>query len=104
MTVLLRVTYSMDEPHLELIETTPGTLFTPSATNLHHLGFWCDDIDGDVAALEARGGALEGKGYAKAGGDPLWAFVKPPGGPLIELVDRTAKPWMDRWWATGLPA
>lgn len=101
ITVPLRFTYSMDEPHIEVVQCIPGTLFVASGTTPHHLGYWSDDIDADTAALAAAGAEIEGKGYWAEGEAALWAFARPPAGSRIELVSRLVKPSMEQWWATG---
>ena len=67
-TIPLRLTYSRDEPRLELIQSLPGTIFTPTTLSFH-VGYWTDDIDADVAVLEKMGGLQLGKAYWTAGGD-----------------------------------
>ena len=69
--------------------------------NVHHVGYWSDDIDGDIAALEKAGALLEGRGFWPDGRGPVWAYVTPANGSRIELVDKLAKPSMEQWWATG---
>jgi hypothetical protein len=76
-------------------------LFAASSPYVHHVGYWSDDIDGDVAALEKAGVLLEGRGFWRDGRGPVWAYVTPPNGSRIELVDKQAKPSMEQWWATG---
>jgi catechol 2,3-dioxygenase-like lactoylglutathione lyase family enzyme len=101
MIASLRFTYSGQAPHVELVESIPGTLFAASSPYVHHVGYWSDDIDRDIAALEAAGALLEGRGFWPDGRGPIWAYVTPPNGSRIELVDRQAKPSMEQWWATG---
>jgi hypothetical protein len=46
----LRVGYSHDRPFLELIEAVPGTpweLAAPGGSNLHHIGFYTDELTRD---------------------------------------------------------
>jgi catechol 2,3-dioxygenase-like lactoylglutathione lyase family enzyme len=99
--VSLRFTYSREAPRIELVESIPGTLFAASSPHVHHVGYWSDDIDGDIATLEAAGALLEGRGFWPDGRGPIWAYVTPPNGSRIELVDKQAKPSMEQWWATG---
>jgi hypothetical protein len=99
--VPLRFTYSMDAPHVELIQTIPGTILAPSAASCHHLGYWTDDIQSDLTALEGAGAKIDGRGFWPDGRGPIWAFATPPTGSRIELVPRSSKPNLERWWATG---
>jgi catechol 2,3-dioxygenase-like lactoylglutathione lyase family enzyme len=100
--VPLRFTYSMDAPHVEVIQEIPGTLFAPSQSSPHHLGYWSDDIDADLDALEAAGATIDGRGYWPDGKGPIWAFATPPIGSRIELVHRSSQPNMEVWWSTGV--
>jgi catechol 2,3-dioxygenase-like lactoylglutathione lyase family enzyme len=100
--VPLRFTYSMDEPHVEVIQEIPGTFFAPAQSSPHHVGYWSDDIDGDLDVLEAAGATVDGRGYWPDGRGPIWAFATPPVGSRIELVDRSSKPNMELWWSTGV--
>jgi len=79
--------YSMQAPHLELIQEVPGTIWAASA---HHLGYWCDDLEATAAALEAAGYRLE----ARPAGDTLRAFAYylDPNGVRIEIIDRASFP------------
>src|SRR5690242_1579957 len=58
-TVAMRIVYSVDEPRLELLQTVPGTIWTPSDSGIHHLGYWSDDVDADVEGLKAIGMEVE---------------------------------------------
>jgi hypothetical protein len=44
----LRLCYSTAAPYLELIEELPGTVWECNEySNIHHIGFWCDDFAAD---------------------------------------------------------
>jgi hypothetical protein len=52
--VPLRVGYSRDRPFLELIEAVPGTpweLDQNGGSNLHHLGFFTDNLSADATTV-----------------------------------------------------
>src|SRR5579884_1365707 len=37
--------YSLQAPHVELIQEVPGTAWAAAPGNaVHHLGYWCDDL------------------------------------------------------------
>jgi hypothetical protein len=94
-----RFAYSMDAPRLEIIQSIPGTLWTPVAdSGVHHLGYWCDDVDGASAALERSGLAREAAGV-QPDGSATWAYHRAASGPRIELVSASLRPLMERWWA-----
>ena len=99
-TVDMRFTYSMRAPHLEIIQSIPGTVWIPAAgSGVHHLGYWSDDPGTDAAELERRGYAMEAVG-ANPDGSPMWAYYRRDGGPRIELVDRKLEPMLAQLWAT----
>ena len=68
--------YSGADPRLELLQTVPGTVWTPADSGVHHIGYWSDDVESDLATLES-------------------------GGPRIELVSRNMEPFIAYWWATA---
>ncbi len=52
--------YSTGDPCIELIEEQPGTVWIRNEhSNLHHLGFWSEDLAGDSALLATAGCPLQ---------------------------------------------
>jgi catechol 2,3-dioxygenase-like lactoylglutathione lyase family enzyme len=89
--VPFRFVYSVNAPHLELIQEVPGTIWTaPPGGAAHHLGYWVDDLATAAAQLERNGYQLE----ARPSGDTLttFAYFTDPGGVRIEIVDRALFP------------
>jgi catechol 2,3-dioxygenase-like lactoylglutathione lyase family enzyme len=89
--VPFRFVYSVNAPHLELIQEVRGTIWTaPVDGGAHHLGYWVDDIAAAAAQLERTGYRLE----ARPSGDTLsmFAYYTDPGGVRIEIVDRALFP------------
>ena len=85
--VPFRFVYSMQAPHLELVQAVPGTIWSPApGTAAHHLGYWVDDLAAAAAGLEAAGYHQE----ARPAGDELsmFAYYTDPDGLRIEIVDR----------------
>jgi catechol 2,3-dioxygenase-like lactoylglutathione lyase family enzyme len=96
----LRFAYSANEPRLEVIQSIPGTLWTPvAASGIHHLGYWSDDVARDSAALEERGLLREAAG-ARPDGTVPWAYHRAASGPRIELVATELRPALERLWGT----
>ncbi len=101
-------TYSVEEPHLELLAAVEGTPWSqgsaPSpvgAQAAHHIGVWSDDVPGDSAALEAAG-APRLVTYDHPGDGALgFAYHRLPSGLLVELVDRARIADFERWFAGG---
>jgi hypothetical protein len=89
-----RFAYSMNAPRLEIIQSIPGTLWTPVA------GSGLDDVAGDAAALEARGIPREAAG-TRPDGTVSWAYHRAESGPRIELVTSDLRPLLEQYWATG---
>lgn len=81
--------YSLEPPHIELVQEIPGTLWVSAPRNaVHHLGYWTDDVDVTGRALERSGYQLEARPRA-ADTAADFAFYLDPLGIRIELVKRT---------------
>lgn len=85
LTYQQRLQYSVTEPRLELVRSVDGTPFQPSSSGLHHVGYWCDDVESTSAMLAADGWTWE-CGGTFADGSPAWAYHFNPLGFRIELV------------------
>ena len=80
--VTFRMSYSVQAPHLELVQAIPGTLWTPApGTAAHHLGYFVDDVPTASRKLTAAGFAFEA-------GTEVFAYHNNPLGVRIELVQR----------------
>jgi hypothetical protein len=91
----MRAAFSLDQPHLEVIQHVPGTLWAPSANGgLHHIGYWSDDIAADSAELVAAGFPIEASGQ-DAEGHLEWTFHFAGVGPNIELINSSFKAAVD---------
>ena len=102
VTIPMRMVFSADPPRLEFLQTVPGTIWVPADSGVHHVGYWSDDVESDLATLEANGMVCEVKSYNPDGsGKLLWAYCKSPAGPRIELVSRAMEPFIEYWWATA---
>ena len=99
-TLMMRGVYSLSEPRLELVGMVPDTLWQPTNAGVHHLGYWSDDVDRDVAMLVANGAQLEARSLLPDGSS-LWAYCRAASGQRIEFVSRMLEPAMSAWWATG---
>ena len=102
ITVPMRMAYSGASPRLELLQTVPGTIWVPADSGVHHLGYWSDDVESDLATLEATDMRCEVKAFNPDGsGTVLWAYCKGRTGPRIELVSRAMEPFIAYWFATA---
>lgn len=99
-TIPMRLTYSVNEPRLEIVQAVPGTIWAPADSGIHHLGYWSDDVDADVAVLEAAGLTLDVTGLFPDG-TPMWAYLSAPGRSRTELVSRAMQPSIMEWIRSG---
>jgi catechol 2,3-dioxygenase-like lactoylglutathione lyase family enzyme len=87
-TVDLRFVYSMEAPHVELIEQVPGTPWLPAPVNaVHHLGYFTDDFDATAAALAAAGFTMELCHSSDGERPSLFAYYRSPDAVRVEVVD-----------------
>jgi catechol 2,3-dioxygenase-like lactoylglutathione lyase family enzyme len=89
--VPFRFVYSIQAPHLELVQAVPGTIWSAMAdAAAHHLGYWVDDLAAAAAALERAGYRQE----ARPAGNDLsrFAYYTDDDGFRIEVVDRAMFP------------
>lgn len=101
-------TYSVEEPHLELLAAVEGTPWNqgqaPAPVGLqaaHHVGVWSDDVAGDSEALIAAGAPRLVTYDHKGDGALGFAYHRLPSGLLVELVDRARTADFQRWFAGG---
>ncbi|MFK4100301.1 VOC family protein [Streptomyces sp. NPDC019531] len=89
----LRYAYSLDAPHIELVQEIPGTPWTaaPHAAT-HHLGYFCDDVPTTAKRLEASGFTLEASAVVDGEAPSVFAYLLDPSGVRIEIVDRARMP------------
>jgi catechol 2,3-dioxygenase-like lactoylglutathione lyase family enzyme len=83
--------YSLQAPHLELVQEVPGTIWTATADRAaHHLGYWVDDIAAAASRLEAVGYRQEARPAGETAS--TFAYYLDPAGVRIEIVDRALFP------------
>jgi lactoylglutathione lyase len=98
--VPIRFAYSMSEPRLELVQAVAGTVWVPASSGIHHLGYWSDDVERDLATLAGQGLQVEVRAISGRS-RTQWAYCKGTVGPRIELVDGALEPMLSAWFATG---
>ena len=82
------ICYSVDEPRLELIQELPGSVWVCNVhSNLHHIGFWSDDLTGDSAELTGAGCPMQLCGRAGDLAPVSFAYHRNDLGVRIEVVD-----------------
>lgn len=100
-TLRLRYSYSINAPHLELVQAVPGTPWAATERAIHHLGYWVDDLAAASTELAEAGLPLVVCARDDDGNHPVrFAYHVTGDGLFIELVERTifGKPfqeWLD---------
>jgi Glyoxalase/Bleomycin resistance protein/Dioxygenase superfamily len=80
--------YSVDAPHLELIEEVPGSVWVRNEhSNLHHIGMWSGDLPADSARIAGMGCPLQLCGRAGDAAPVSFAYHGHELGIRIELLD-----------------
>lgn len=80
--------YSVDAPHLELIQEVPGSVWSRNEhSNLHHLGYWADDLFGGSDRLSRIGCPLQLCGRNGDQAPVSFSYHRNDLGVRIELVD-----------------
>ena len=80
--------YSVDDPHMELIQEVPGSIWVCNEhSNLHHIGFWSDDLAADGSALTGVGCPLQLCGRSGTDAPVSFAYHRNELGVRIEIVD-----------------
>ncbi len=96
------ICYSVDEPRLELIQELPGSVWVCNEhSNLHHIGFWSDDLSGDSAGLTRAGCPLQVCGRAGDLAPVSFAYHRDDLGVRIEVVDAGMRDAMSFLFSAG---
>ena len=99
----LRCVYSGEPPHLEVIEEAPGSVWVCNPySNLHHVGFWADGLEGERDRLVASGCPVE---IAGVGPEPdrtaVYTYHADPLGVRVELINAALRPLMEEAFAAA---
>ena len=90
-----KLCYSVGEPHLELIEETPGSVWVCNEhSNLHHIGFWTGELAERSAAFSAAGCPLQLCGRAGDRAPVSFSYHRDGLGVRVELIDEALRPIM----------
>ena len=102
-TVPLRYVYSCEGPqHIELLESAPGSPWHGGENpGVHHVGVWVDDVAAEVEAALSKGWSVALAGTTPDEGYGNFAYVQPPNGMLVEVVNDDILPMFEQWWAAG---
>jgi hypothetical protein len=87
------IVYSVQSPHIELIQEVPGTPWTAARGNsAHHLGYFADNLADTGQMLENNGFTLEMTADVAGSELALFAYYVDAFGTRIEIVDRALFP------------
>ncbi|EFG77328.1 hypothetical protein HMPREF0591_2720 [Mycobacterium parascrofulaceum ATCC BAA-614] len=87
------IVYSLQSPHVELVQEVPGSPWTAAPGNaVHHLGYFSDNLSESARALEANGFTLEMTADVPGSDLGLFAYYTNDFGARIEIVDRSLFP------------
>jgi len=85
--------YSLQSPHVELIQQVPDSPWIAAPENsLHHLGYFTDDLADTARMLEANGFTFEATADVSPPDLALFAYYIDAFGTRIEIVDRALFP------------
>lgn len=102
--VPLRYTYSCTGPqHVELLEGAAGSVWDGrDDPGVHHIGIWVDEVATEVRSAAERGWPCVAAQRSPDDGYGVFAYVQPPNGTIVEVVDANLRPHFEAWWAAGL--
>ena len=87
------IVYSVQSPHVELLQEVPGTPWTAAPGNsVHHLGYFTDNLADTARMLEANGLTFEMTAHVPGSKLALFAYYVDAFGTRIEIVDRALFP------------
>jgi hypothetical protein len=90
--------YSTEPPYLELIQEVKGSPWECNGhSNLHHIGFFTDDLEAGSDELLSRGCPLQVAGRTDGQSPASFVYHQDRLGVRIELVDAQLRPAMIEW-------
>lgn len=90
------IVYSLQSPHVELIQQVPESPWMAAPGNaVHHLGYFTDNLAESARVLEDNGFAFEATAAVSGSDLALFAYYIDASGTRIEIVDRALFPDFD---------
>ncbi|MGA7054295.1 MAG: VOC family protein [Mycobacterium sp.] len=97
--------YSLESPHVELIQEVPGSVWVGAPGNsIHHLGYFVDSLAESARMLEANGFSFEATADVSPPDLTLFAYYVDAFGTRIEIVDRSLFPDFPAFLQSQAPA
>lgn len=98
LTLPNKLCYSTVAPYLELVEELPGSVWVCNEhSNIHHIGFWTDDLVSDSGRFGASQCPLQLCGRAGTDAPVSFSYHGDPFGVRFELVDTALRPMMEEF-------
>jgi hypothetical protein len=89
------ICYSVEEPRLELIQEVPGSVWQCNEhSNLHHLGFWSDDLSRGSEGLVGAGCPLQLSGRVGESAPEQFAYHQGDLKVRLEVLDAAMQPML----------
>jgi hypothetical protein len=87
------IVYSVQSPHIELLQEVPGTPWTAAPGNsVHHVGYFTNNLVSTARTLEDNGFTFEMTADVPGSELGLFAYYIDAFGTRIEIVDRALFP------------
>jgi hypothetical protein len=87
------IVYSMNSPHIELIQEVPESPWVAAPGNsVHHLGYFTDNLTDSARSLQDNGFTFEATAAVAGSELALFAYYVDSFGTRIEIVDRALFP------------
>jgi glyoxalase/bleomycin resistance protein/dioxygenase superfamily protein len=87
------IVYSVQSPHIELLQEVPGSPWTAAPGNsVHHLGYFTDNLADTARTLEDNGFTFEMTADVPGSELALFAYFVDAVGTRIEIVDHALFP------------
>jgi hypothetical protein len=87
------IVYSVQGPHVELVQEVPGSPWTAApGHSIHHLGYFADDLAETGGLLERNGFRFEMTAEVAGSELAMFAYYVDDCGTRIEIVDRAIFP------------
>ncbi len=96
LTLPNKLCYSTSDPHLELVEEVPGSVWVCNEhSNLHHIGYYTDSLAADSTRLTESVCPLQICGRQGTVAPTQFSYHRDPLGVRIELVDSALREVME---------
>lgn len=98
------VVYSVQAPHVELLQEVSGSPWTAAPGNaIHHLGYFTDSLADTARMLEANGFTFEMTADVSGSDLAMFAYYIDGAGTRIEIVDRAIFPDFPAFLRSAVP-